>query len=83
MFVRGIKLNISLFLITQPYFSVSRNTIRGNTTKAPSMTSEDYSGLKIEDLMKKIGILDLYKLNIHHVINLMFTVKSKTIPTLF
>ena len=47
------------------------------------MTSEDYSGLKIEDLMKKIGILDLYKLNIHHAINLMFTVKSKTIPTLF
>ena len=44
------------------------------------MTSEDHSGLKIEDVMKKIGILDIYKLNIYHVINLMFRVKNNTKP---
>ena len=42
--------------------------------KALSVTSEDYSGLKIEDLMEKTGILNIYKLNIYHVINLMFRV---------
>ena len=47
------------------------------------MKSEDYSGLKIEDLMKKVGILDIYKLNIYHVINLMFRVKNNTIPETF
>ena len=47
------------------------------------MTSEDHSGLKIEDVMKKIGILDIYKLNIYHVINLMFRVKSNTKPEAF
>ena len=47
------------------------------------MTSEDYSGLKIEDMMKKIGILDIYKLNIYHVINLMFRVKNNTKPEAF
>ena len=51
--------------------------------KALSMTSEDYSGLKIEDMMKKIGILDIYKLNIYHVINLMFRVKNNTKPEAF
>ena len=37
--------------------------------KALSVTSEDYSGLKIEDFMEKTGILNIYKLNIYHVIN--------------
>ena len=48
--------------------------------KALSVTSEDYSGFKIEDLMEKTGILNIYKLNIYHVINLMFRVKNNTIP---
>ena len=39
------------------------------------MTFEDYSGFKTEDLMRKKGILDIYKLNISHVINIMFKVK--------
>ena len=48
--------------------------------KALSVASENYSGLKIEDLMEKTGILNIYKLNIYHVINLMFRVKNNTIP---
>ena len=51
--------------------------------KGLSVTSEDYSGLKIEDLMEKTGILNIYKLNIYHVINLMFRVKNNTIPEAF
>ena len=51
--------------------------------KALSVTSEDYSGLKIEDLMEKTGILNIYKLSIYHVINLMFRVKKNTIPEAF
>ena len=48
------------------------------------MTFEDYSGLKIDDLMrKKKGILYIYKLNISHVINLMFKVKNNTITESF
>ena len=39
------------------------------------MTSEDYSGLKIKDMMKKIGVLNIYILNIYHVIS--FMLKSK------
>ena len=34
-------------------------------------------------MMKKIGILDIYKLNIYHVINLMFRVKNNTKPEAF
>ena len=48
--------------------------------KALSVTAEDYSGFKIEDLMEKTGIINIYKLNIYHVINLMFRVKNSTIP---
>ena len=51
--------------------------------KALSVTSEEYSGLKIEDLMEKTGILNIYKLNIYHVINLMFSIKNNTIPEAF
>ena len=46
--------------------------------KALSMTSEDYSVLKIEDMMKKQVSLTLY---IYHMINLMFRVN--TIPEVF
>ena len=44
------------------------------------MTFEDYSGLKKEDMMKKIGILNICKLNIYHVVNQMLRVKNNTIP---
>ena len=48
------------------------------------MIFEDYSGWKIDDLMrKKKGILYIYKLNISHVINLMFKVKNNTITESF
>ena len=48
--------------------------------KALSITSENHSDLKIDDLIKKIGILDIYRLNIYHVINRMFRVKNIIIP---
>ena len=51
--------------------------------KALSVTSEDYSGLKTEDLIEKTGILNIYKLNIYHIINLMFRVKNNAIPEVF
>ena len=51
--------------------------------KALSMSSEDYSGLKIEDMLKKVGILSIYKLNICHVVNLMFRVKNNRKPEAF
>ena len=51
--------------------------------KALSITSKDYSGLKIEDLMEKTGILNIYKLNIYHVINLMLRVKNNAILEAF
>ena len=48
--------------------------------KALSMTFEDNSGLKIENLIRKKGILNIYKLHISHVISIMFKVKNNTIP---
>ena len=51
--------------------------------KVFSVTSEDYSGLKKDNLIKKVVILDIYKLNLHHVINLMFRVKNNKIPVAF
>ena len=51
--------------------------------KGFSVTSEDYSGLKKDNLIKKAVILDIYKLNLHHVINLMFRVKNNKIPVAF
>ena len=47
------------------------------------MSSEDYSGLKIEDMLKNVGILSIYKLNIYHVVNLMFRVKNNRKPEEF
>ena len=48
------------------------------------MKPENYSGLKIKDMVKKkIGILDIYKLNIYHIINLMFRVKNSIKPEAF
>ena len=43
------------------------------------MTSLDYTDLKSEEVMDKLGILNIYKLNIHHTINLMCRLKNTTI----
>ena len=43
------------------------------------MTNEDYSGLKIANLMKQINIFNICKLHIYYIINLMFRVKNNTI----
>ena len=51
--------------------------------KALSVTFEDYSGLKRENFMEKIGILNIYKLNIYYVTNLMFRIKNNTVPEAF
>ena len=67
--------NTSITKITKLY---SKQAI-----KAFPVTSEDYSDLQIEDLMEKTGILNIYKFNIYHVINLMFRVKNNTIPEAF
>lgn len=50
--------------------------------KTLSITSKDYSGSKIENLMEKT-FFNIYKLNIYHVINLIFRVKNNTIPKAF
>ena len=51
--------------------------------KTISMTSLDYKNLKSEEIMDRLGILNIFKLNIYHTINLMFTVKNNTIPEAF
>ena len=43
------------------------------------MTSFDYKNLKSEEVMDKLGILDINKLNIYNTVNLMFRVKNNTI----
>ena len=48
--------------------------------KTISMTSFDFKNLKSEDIMDKLGILNIYKLNIYHTVNL---VKNNTIPEAF
>ena len=48
--------------------------------KTISMTSLDYKNLKSEEIMDRLGILNIFKLNIYHTINLMFRVKNNTIP---
>ena len=50
------------------------------TIKTISMTSLDYKNLKSEEIMDRLGILNIFKLNIYHTINLMFRVKNNTIP---
>ena len=51
--------------------------------KTISMTSLDYKYLKSEEIMDRLGILNIYKLNIYHPVNLIFRVKSNTIPEAF
>ena len=45
--------------------------------KAISMASLDYKNLVSEEIMDRLGILNIYKLNIYHKVNLMFRVKKK------
>ena len=47
------------------------------------MTSLDYKNLKSEEIMDKLGILNIYKLNVYRTVNLMFRVKNNTIPEVF
>ena len=45
-------------------------------TKTISMSYLDYKNLKSEEVMDKLGILNIYKLNIYHTVNLIkFRVK--------
>ena len=46
--------------------------------KTISMTSLDYENLKSEEIMNRLGILNIYKLNIYHMVNLMLRVKNNT-----
>ena len=43
------------------------------------MTSIE-SGLNSEEKMEQLGILNIYKLNLYHILNIMFRVKNNTIP---
>ena len=51
--------------------------------KTITMTSLDYKNLKSEEIMDRLGILNIYKLNIYHTVNLMLRVKNNTIPEPF
>ena len=46
------------------------------------MTSLDYRNLKSEEIMDRLGILNIYKF-IYHTVNLMFRVKNNTLPEAF
>ena len=51
--------------------------------KTISMASLDYKNLKSEEIMDRLGILNIYKLNIYYTVNLMFKVKNDTKPEAF
>ena len=63
---------------SKKFFSKQKQAI-----KTFSITSLDYKNLKWEEIMDRLGILNIYKLNIHHTVNLMFTVKNNTISETF
>ena len=48
-----------------------------------SMTSLDYKNLKLEEIMNRLAILNIYKLDIYHTVNLVVRVKNNTIPEAF
>ena len=48
-----------------------------------SMTSLYNKNLKSEKIMGRLGILNIFKLNIYHTINIMFRVKNNTIQEAF
>ena len=47
------------------------------------MTSLDYKNLISEEIKGRLGILNIYKLDIYHTVNLMFRAKNNTIPEAF
>ena len=47
------------------------------------MTSLDYKNLISGEIKDRLGILNIYKLNIYHTVNLMFRAKNNTIPEAF
>ena len=55
--------------------------------KTISMAFSDYKNLKSEEIIDKLGILNIYKSNIYCTVNLMFRVRNNTIteasPTKF
>ena len=51
--------------------------------KTISVTSLDYKNLKSEEIMNRLNILNIHKLNMYHTVNLMFRVKNNTIPEAF
>ena len=51
--------------------------------KTISMTSLNYKNLKPEEIMDRLGILNIYKVNRYHTVNLMLRVKNNTIPEAF
>ena len=51
--------------------------------KTISMTSLNYKNLKPEEIMDRLGILNIYELNRYHTVNLTLRVKNNTIPEAF
>ena len=47
------------------------------------MTSLNYKNLKPEEIMDRLGILNIYELNRYHTVNLTLRVKNNTIPEAF
>ena len=47
------------------------------------MTSSDHKTSYSEEIVDKLGILNVYRLNIYHTVNLMFRVKHNNIPGTF
>ena len=48
-----------------------------------SMTSLDYKKLKLGEIIEKLGILNIDKLNIYHTVNPMFRKENNTVPEAF
>ena len=51
--------------------------------QAISMTPLDYKNLKSKEMMDRLGILNVFKLNVYDTVNLIFRVKNNTIPEAF
>ena len=51
--------------------------------QAISMTRLDYKNLKSKEMMDRLGILNVFKLNVYDTVNLIFRVKNNTIPEAF
>ena len=74
----NIALCNTLMAKLKKIFSTQKQAI-----KAIPMTSLDYKNLKSGEIKDRLGILNIYKLNIYHTVNLMFRVKNNTILEAF